>query len=243
MQKLLLILFSITIIFLSGCQKELFRGLSQNDANEMHTILANAGIESEKIPAKKGDLFILSVTSSDFSKALVILNDRGYPKPVVIALGDCKSLVCSPAEIKMKEILILSQNLEKTLLQIDGVLTAAVNIVQPEKQAFDTTTKPSSASILIKHHPSVDLSNKKVDIKILVEKSIEGLDYSNVSLFMLPAEKIQGSLSTQSNDEIHTIFNKYYLLVSVVLLLLSIIFWFVLFKRAKPLINIRKTNS
>ena len=47
---------------------------------------------------------------------------------------------------------------------------------------------PSSASVFIKYNPSYPLENMKSDIKLIVERSIEGLSYDKVSVVMVPAQ-------------------------------------------------------
>lgn len=237
MKVFLAILLGISTLFLSGCQKRLLGEQSEIDANAIHRILDREKINSEKVKAKKGGLYIVTVDNSDYSNALIILHSRGYPKQTGKAFTT-DSLVPTPAEIKMKKRSNLSRNLEKTLLQIDGVLTVKVNIVLPEKNLFDELTKPSRASILIKHHPSIDMSSKKVNIKILVEKSIEGLSYNNISLFTLPAERIRSD-SPLLNKEKSIV--SYFLIA--VLLLLFITFAIAFHKGYRPFPNIRKVSS
>ena len=98
-------------------------------------------------------------------------------------------LVSSPLEERVRFIYALSQSVQETLMQIDGVLVSRVHIVLPENNpAISEGKQPSSASVFIKYHPAYDLESMKSEIKLIVEKSIEGLSYDKVSVVMVPAQ-------------------------------------------------------
>jgi type III secretory pathway lipoprotein EscJ len=107
-------------------------------------------------------------------------------------------LISSPLEERIRFIYGLSQDVQETLSRIDGVITARVHIVLPENDPFAKEVRPSSASVFIKYLPDSHLEDIKSEIKLIVEKSIEGLSYDKVSVVMLPAhlpETIQQTAS------------------------------------------------
>jgi type III secretion protein J len=176
---------------LSGCQMELYGSLSENDANNMLSIMLSNGVDAEKIKDKKGKVYALMIDENKIPKAIALLREHGYPREKVTGVQDLfkkEGLVSSPMEERVRYIYALSQSVQETLSQIDGVLTARVHIVMPENNPFVDTVKPSSASVFIKYHPSSDIKNIKSKIKLIVEKSIEGLSYEKVSVVMLPAQ-------------------------------------------------------
>lgn len=119
-----------------------------------------------------------------------MLREYGYPKEQVASVKDLfkkEGLVSSPMEERVRYIYALSQSVQETLTQIDGVLVARVHIVLPENNPYIEKVSPSSASVFIKYHPDSNLSDIKSEIKMIVEKSIEGLSYEKVSVVMLPA--------------------------------------------------------
>ncbi len=179
-------------LVLSGCKQVLYSGLSEKDVNEMIAVLSRSGIEASKT-MEKDDLYALQTPSDSFAKAIEVLKDYGYPKQHYESMGEVfkkEGLISSPLEERVRFIYALSQNVAETLMQIDGVVAARVHIVLPENNPFEENIQPSSASVFIKHHPNVDLKHTKSDIKLIVEKSIEGLTYDKVTVVMLPARQV-----------------------------------------------------
>lgn len=181
----------VVMFFLSACQMELYNGLSESDVNEMLAILLSNDISSKKIKDKKGNTYTLSVDESRIPDSVRLLKEYGYPKEKVASVKDLfkkEGLVSSPMEERVRYIYALSQSVQETLTQIDGVIIARVHIVMPENNPYMEKVSPSSASVFIKYHPNSNLSDIKSEIKMIVEKSIEGLSYDKVSVVMLPAE-------------------------------------------------------
>jgi type III secretion protein J len=181
---------------LSGCRIELYSGLSENDVNNMLAIMMSNGIDSKKVADKKGNSFALHVDEAKVPMAVDILRENGYPRDKSVAIGDLfkkEGLVSSPLEERVRYIYALSQSLQETLTQIDGVLVARVHIVIPDNDPFNDNIKPSSASVFIKYRPGSNLVDIKSQIKRIVENSIEGLSYEEVSVVMLPAQTSQYS--------------------------------------------------
>ncbi len=186
-----LILAFVFGLLLSGCQMELYSNLSENDVNNMLSIMLSNGIDSEKVKDKKSKAYALMIDKDKIPKAIGLLKEHGYPREKVTGVQELfkkEGLVSSPMEERVRYIYALSQSVQETLSQIDGVLTARVHIVMPENNPFADTIKPSSASVFIKYNPSSNIKNIKSKIKLIVEKSIEGLSYEKVSVFMLPAQ-------------------------------------------------------
>jgi type III secretion protein J len=169
---------------------ELYDGLSESDVNEMLSIMLSNDIDSEKVKDKKGESYALMVDDSKIPESVRLLREYGYPKEQVTSIKDLfkkEGLVSSPMEERVRYIYALSQSVQETLTNIDGVIVARVHIVMPENNPYVEQVKPSSASVFIKYHPSSNLSDIKSEIKLIVEKSIEGLSYDKVSVVMLPA--------------------------------------------------------
>lgn len=180
----------LSTFFITSCQMELHNGLSESDVNSMLAIMLRNHIDAEKIKDKKGEFFALTVDDSKIPESVQLLTEHGYPKQKYKNIGDHftkEGLVSSPTEERVRYIFALSQSVEETLTNIDGVIIARVHIVMPENNPYVELVKPSSASVFIKYHPNTNLSDIKSEIKLIVEKSIEGLTYDKVSIVMLPA--------------------------------------------------------
>lgn len=179
------------LVLLTGCKTELYSNLAENDANAMLSILLNNKVTAEKTFDKKAATYFLHVEESQIPQAVQLLKEQGYPKEKIATVGELfkkEGLISSPLEERARFIFALSQSVQETLSQIDGVLVARVHVVLPENNPIDTEIKPSSASVFIKYNPAFRLEDMKSDIKLIVEKSIEGLTYDKVSVVMMPAQ-------------------------------------------------------
>ena len=183
-------LFFLSILLLTACKAELFTDLVETDANEMLSVLLKNGIDAEKIPGKKG-MVSLAVEKNELSNAISILRDYGYPRESFANLGQIfnkDSLISSPLEERARYIYAVSQEIAQTLVNVDGVITARVHVVLPEEDASGEIKTPSSASIFIKHSADVNMQPYVPQIKMLVNNSIEGLEYEKISVALFPAK-------------------------------------------------------
>lgn len=190
-KRIILSVLLLAIILLAGCKMELYSQLPENDVNDMMAILLRNGINSEKIPEKKTGTFAIHVQQGQMPAAVALLKGQGFPKEKHASIKELfkkEGLISSPLEERIRFIYGLSQDVQETLSRIDGVITARVHIVLPENDPFTDQTKPSSASVFIKYLPESHLEDIKSEIKLIVEKSIEGLSYDKVSVVMLPAD-------------------------------------------------------
>jgi type III secretion protein J len=174
------------LVLLTACSHkvELQTNIQENDANEMLGVLMKAGISSNKQTTKEGATII--VNDSDISQAMAVLNANGLPRKQTTGLGEIfkkEGMISTPLEERARYIFGLSQELEKTLNQIDDIVTARVHVVLPERIAPGEPIMPSSASVFIKHKKTFDTDAMTPRIRSLVSTSIPGLAD-------LPKEKI-----------------------------------------------------
>jgi type III secretion protein J len=163
--------------------------LTESSANEMIEALANAGIGASKsqVPDHGWELL---VDGSSVPAALNALKAVGLPRQPTENLGELfrkQGLVSTPAEERIRYIYGAEQELDRTLLDVNGVIVAHVHVVIPENDPLSDKIKPSSASVYIKYRPGIDLKMMAPMVKDLVAHSIEGLSYDNVSLFLQAA--------------------------------------------------------
>ncbi|MGB0846226.1 MAG: type III secretion system inner membrane ring lipoprotein SctJ [Thiolinea sp.] len=191
-KKLFIAPLLVLTLSISACKTELYSGLVEGDANNMLAIMLDSGIDAEKIANKKEGTYALSIDESKIPLAVRLLKEHGYPREKITTMNEMfqkDGLISSPLEERVRFIYALSQSVQETLMQIDGVLIARVHIVLPENNpAIQESKQPSSASVFIKYHPAYDLESMKSEIKLIVEKSIEGLSYDKVSVVMVPAQ-------------------------------------------------------
>jgi type III secretion protein J len=173
---------------LSACKVQLYGGLNQRDANEMLAVLLHAGIDAQTIVGKED--VAIQVEQSQLDRAIELLNSRGLPRPKTTSLGDVfkqEGLISSPLEQRARFIYAISEELSRTLSQLDGVITARVHIVIPERRPNEQNSSPPSAAIFIKYQDDYDLNAYVPQIKQLVANAVEGLSYDKVSVVLFPS--------------------------------------------------------
>lgn len=181
----------IPALFLAACQSDLYTKLTEREANEIVALLIRSGISASRVAAKDGTSTV-RVEESSFADAVALLNEAGLPRPKFATMGDVfadTKFVSSPIEERARFIYALSQELSKTLSEIDGVIAARVHLVLPKNDPLREDNKPSSASVFIKHDPSISIAPLLPQIKTLVTNSIEGLTYDKVSVVFVPGER------------------------------------------------------
>ncbi|APZ07692.1 MAG: EscJ/YscJ/HrcJ family type secretion inner rane ring protein [Kosakonia cowanii] len=184
-------------LLLTGCgdQTQLHSGLSENDANDVVAELSRFKIEAEKQVSKEG--VSVSVARGDIERAVNILNAAGLPHQARTNLGAVfqkSGVISSPLEERARYIYALSQEVEATLSQIDGVVVARVHVVLPERIAPGEPVQPASASVFIKYHENLDPDSIEPRIRRLVATSIPGLggrDDRDLAIVFVPAKAWQ----------------------------------------------------
>lgn len=171
------LVFSLTLI-LGGCGEsvELHRQLSEQDANEVIAELADKHIRAQKVPAKDG--VVVRVNVADISRAVRTLEAVGLPKVTRATMGDTfrkEGVISTPLEERARYIYALSQELEATLSNIDGVIVARVHVVLPERVAPGEPVQPASASVFIKHDPRLEPDSIRARVRRMVSSSIPGM--------------------------------------------------------------------
>lgn len=184
------------LLLLTGCgqQTDLFSGLSEQDANEVIASLAEQSIEARKHMEKTG--VVVVVDSAQLNRAVRILDAAGLPRRARSSLGEIfkkEGVISTPLEERARYIYALSQELEATLSQIDGVVIARVHVVLPERVAPGEPVQPASAAVFIKHTAALDPDSVRGRIQQMVASSIPGMlsgtapDARKFSIVFVPA--------------------------------------------------------
>ncbi len=193
----------LAIAGLCSCKSELYERLDERDANEILAALYGAGIHANKA-TRDEKTWSVEVDEHDLPNALRIVAERGLPREQFANAGELfkkEGLVSTPAEERIRYIYAVSQELSNTLSQIDGVIVARVHPVIPANDPLATEIRPSSASVFIKYRRDANLEAMAPPIKNLVMRSIEGLQYENISLTFVAADfpRDTGGLMTVRN--------------------------------------------
>lgn len=181
----------LCLFVLSACKTDLYRNLSEREANEMLAVLMSNNIEVTK--EYLGDAGVtLRVEEADLPRAIDALKQNGFPREARETMGtvfEKSGIMSSPFEERVRFVYALGEEVSRTLSEIDGVLTARVHIVLPDEPDFGEELTPSSAAVFIKHRIGVDLDFATPQIRRLVSSSIEGVNYDDVTVLLVEAER------------------------------------------------------
>lgn len=183
-------LAAATLLLAACSAQELYGQLSERQANEMVAVLRSAGIAAEKT-SQEGGKFSVTTARDDFPQAVRTLNAQGYPRETFDNMGKVfkrEGFVSSPLEERARLMHATSQEIANTIADIDGVVTARVHLVMPERNPLVDKPLPAAASVFIKHRPDKNLTAQVPQIKALVVNSIEGLSYDNVTVALFAAD-------------------------------------------------------
>jgi len=186
-------------LLLSACDTELYNNLDQRQANEMVAALQQRGIPAQRVVVKGGQYTVV-VDKARFAESIAILNDAGLPKQEFQTMGQVfkkDGLVSSPMQERAQMIFALSQELSRTVSEIDGVLSARVHLVLPENDPLRQQLVPSSASVFIRHRSDAPVASLVPQVKMLVANGVAGLAYDKVSVVLVPVDQQK---ATQGQD-------------------------------------------
>jgi type III secretion protein J len=171
----------------ASCKSDLYTNLDERHANEIVATLRQHGIPADRTVGK-GNHVSVAVDESRFAEAVTVLKDNGLPREEFATLGDVfkrDGLISSPVQERAQMIYALSQELSKTVSEIDGVLSARVHLVLPENDPLRQQLIPSSASVFIRHHASTPMIDLVPQVKMLVANGVAGLSYDKVSVILV----------------------------------------------------------
>ncbi|RTL36314.1 MAG: EscJ/YscJ/HrcJ family type III secretion inner membrane ring protein [Burkholderiales bacterium] len=178
------------VALLTACgDQTLYARLDERQANDMVSALRLAGVPAQKVAREDG--FEVTTGEADFARAVQILKAQGLPREDFDSLGKVfkrEGFVSTPVEERARLMHALSQELSHTLTSIDGVLQARVTLVVPERHPLSDKVQPSSASVMIKHRPGLNVEALLPKVRALVVNSVEGLPYDSVSVVAFAAE-------------------------------------------------------
>ncbi|WP_036259190.1 type III secretion inner membrane ring lipoprotein SctJ [Mesorhizobium sp. WSM3224] len=175
---------------LSACKVDLYTQLQEREANEMLALLMDGGVDAVRVAAKDGTS-TLQVDEKQLALSINLLNAKGLPRQSFKNLGEIFSgsgLIASPTEERARYVYALSEELSRTINDIDGVFSVRVHVVLPNNDLLRSGGTPSSAAVFIRHDAKANLSVLLPKIKMLVADSIEGLSYDKVEVVLVAVE-------------------------------------------------------
>jgi type III secretion protein J len=187
------------VLVLTGCAKQLLGSLDEMAANQVVSALRSEGISADK--SSSGEkTWKVTVADADFARAVQIVEQRNLPPVPFQGLGQVfkkESLVSTPTEERARLVHAMSQELERSLMEMDGVLLARVHPVILPHDPLNPKRVAASASVLIKYRSGTDMSGKESMVRALVAAGVEGLSYDDVRVVMVAAQTpIQAPVAT-----------------------------------------------
>ncbi|MBE8167778.1 MAG: EscJ/YscJ/HrcJ family type III secretion inner membrane ring protein, partial [Shewanella sp.] len=146
-------------------------------------------------------------------------------------------LVTSPAQEDAKISYLKEQQLERTLSNLEGVISARVSIAESTQSDEFQAKEEKSASVYIKYSPQANLTTQENQIKSLIQNAVPGLSYDRITLFLQAANYgYQSAPPVKSDNEWSKLlakveYNKIPIVVGLVLLLLLSMFGFLWLRR------------
>lgn len=168
---------------LGACERTpLYSALTEQQANEVEAALLAAGIDASKQAAGKNGNWGVHVAKAEVPQAMSVLRAQGLPREPLQSMGEVfrkEDFVSSPLEERARYVHALSQELARTLMQIDGVVAARVHIALPERNMLQPENESASASVVIVESADGRVRERETDIKAIVTDGVEGLDDVN----------------------------------------------------------------
>jgi type III secretion protein J len=186
----LVLLLLLCIILLTGCRVEVYRELSEEQANAMLVVLLKREIQATKV-AKGKNGFTLTVDEKQLVQALEILKENNLPRSEYANLGKVFSgqgMIPSPSEEQARLAYAISQELADTFSRIDGVLTARVHVVPAGMEQSEHPTPPSAA-VFLRHLPDSPVVNLAGRVRELTAKAVPNLSPERVSVMLVPVRE------------------------------------------------------
>lgn len=185
-------------LFVAGCSVPVAAGLDEPDANRVVVALDQAGIDASKEldPGAEGH-FRVTVPRDDAARALATMADEQLPRPKthgVLEAADRGQLVPSQAAEHAQLVAGLAGELERTIAEVDGVLSARVHLNVPTRDPLrDAPAPKTSASVLVEHRGTTPPLAPD-SIQRLVAGGAPGLAAADVTVVFVPhAAKPQGA--------------------------------------------------
>lgn len=196
----LLGLMGCFLFLFTGCDtnREVVTNIDEKEANVILVLLESKGIPAVKAAAASSGIgaegnvtkFSIVVPEKHSIEAIAYLNQNGFPRQKGTTLLDLfakQGLMTSDKEETIRYQAGLAQQLTNTILMIDGVIDATVQLSFPPDDTGiigQTQEKKITAAVYVKHQgviddPNIHLENK---IKRLISGSVTGLDINDVTV-------------------------------------------------------------
>lgn len=185
-------LLGCVLLMLSACATQVQHGLEERDANEIVSALVARGFDAKKVPEKgKKPTWAIEVDEDDATEAMRVLTELKLPRPARLktqTLAANAGLIDTPAAERLRQLEAQEGDIEEALETMDGVTSAAVELVVPAPARPGQPALPSKASVLLRVHPDAleRLQVQRGELRALVAAAVDGLKPEDVVLVVDP---------------------------------------------------------
>lgn len=176
------------LLVLCGCRAQIQHGLEERDANEVLSALLARGYDAKKV-AEKGKKPTWAIEldderANDALRLLVELKLPRTPRTTTRELVNQTSLVETAQAERLRQLEAQEGDLEQALEALDGVTSAAVELVVPAPSRPGQPAAVSKASVLLRVQADAAerLGSQRQELKGLVAAAVDGLKLDDVVL-------------------------------------------------------------
>lgn len=170
----------------------LYSGLDPASANGMVGALEQAGFQV----AISSDGSVLSVPHEDAARARMALADAGLLSdgmPGWELFDGGGGMGMTGFLQKVNRLRALEGELARSIQTIDGIASARVHLVLPEREAFSRHRTEPSASVIVRSRPGATVGRRRaVAIRALVASAVPDLQASRITVLSSSGETILG---------------------------------------------------
>jgi type III secretion protein J len=192
----------------SACSTNILHGVDERGANDAARALERAGIGVEKVAdegaaAGGAARFTLRVSRGDGARSLDLLRALGLPRDRRHGFSETygqPSLIPTPSEERARYVDALAGEIERTLEEVDGVVSARVHLVLEETDPLALDGKARAAArgaVLVTTRPGRTPIARE-DVQRLVAGSVAGLDAPSVAVVFTAAPVVAEDAPTMA---------------------------------------------
>ncbi len=157
-----------------------FVNLSSEDTQAIVDYLKKSGNTDYQVDSKG-----VKIPSQDVMSLRLKLSQEGLPAQGQVGWEkfDNADFTRTEFERKINRNRAIQGELARTIMNLEGIVSARVHIVFPSERVFQKDQREPTAAVYIKTQRGVELSTRQVGgIVHLVSKSVEGLKSENISI-------------------------------------------------------------
>ncbi|WP_338524071.1 type III secretion inner membrane ring lipoprotein SctJ [Pseudomonas batumici] len=179
------ILFVAILLLLGGCREDLLSNINERQANEAVALLQKYNIVASKVHAEKSQ-FKVVVETADFAASVDLLNVHGLPSRADVDIADmfpADALVSTPTAERARLLSGIEQRLERSLMQIDQVITARVHASYDLESADRRKThRPTRLSVLVTYEGEIEEGLFIEKVKRFIKNSFNDIHYADIAV-------------------------------------------------------------